>query len=231
MPAIPVYTNPNPPTSVQPTPALTIHNGDAICIVGDSITEDPILGHWFATTFQSLLTAKSPGTTIVGAGSGIFGGTTDDIIANWSTLYTAFLPFNKAIIELGINDVRHGFTVAHTQANVATIGGLIAASGVTKWAWIGPWLGDLGQGENWALYAANPFQLAIDATNLGICSTILSLGQTFVDWRDYGKEWEPPNNPTQAVDGIATVDGVHPVNPLGRDILGNWAFQRLLCLP
>jgi hypothetical protein len=215
---------------------FTFARGMSTLFLGDSITVDVNLGgyyrplvSWAQARYPQSPQArfsKSPGglfvysqvvetagPTFITGGSGISGGTTSDIIANWSTLVTPFEPFDCIIIELGINDWRHSFSNATIQANVNTIMSAPYAGQFTTKnpvLWVGPMCGDIGNGEDWSQFVTAG-QLALDSACSTIQTAVLANGGVYADIRTPFKSWEQAgNNPSHLGQGIMTVDGVHP---------------------
>lgn len=236
---------------------FTVKPGDRICIVGDSITEDVNVGGWYRPFMDNIrayyhaspyatypagaggvtLTptfVTHPPPTLSGAGTGISGGQTADIIAAWSTLVTAFEPFDTIIIQLGINDWRHqpGTTQAATIANVNTLCSAAYGGKYRDLLWCGPCCGDLSVGEDWSSFG-NAAQTNLDALNTAMSAAVIANGYTYVDWRTPFKALEQSSgfNPSHLGQGIFTVDGVHPgpangqpLPNLGQRYLSSWTL-------
>lgn len=244
---------------------FTIKRPDRICVVGDSITEDVNVGGWYrpfmdvvrarysgsprarfskltGTAGQTLskATANVIDTSnaqpiLVGAGSGISGGQTADILAAWSTLVTAFEPFDTIIIQLGINDWRHSTLEATTVANVQTLCDASHGGKYRDLMFIGPCCGDLGSGEDWSQFSGAS-QLAIDSLSAAMQTAVTGLGYTYVDWRTPFKALETTAgfNNSHLGQGVFTVDGVHPgpangqpLANLGQRYMSSWALQKV----
>lgn len=245
-----VYVRPS--VRFRQYPPFAIRKSDVVCFLGDSITGDPTLGGWFAPLMATInSTPGYAGVRWTGGADGS-GDTTGTTISLWSSLVTAFEPFDTIVIELGINDVRNMalnqsrgnpngiYDPSVTDANVRAI--LTLASKYRQIMWCGPaWGVDANYGEAWRYWGrfdtADPpvmFQIPLNLMSQIIGGICAETGQawsgktTYVDWRASVLAWERAHNTGNAGNGVATVDGIHPNVAVGKPLLSSLAYSQIV---
>jgi len=216
---------------------FTISPGMRLCPVGTSLTAGGLPNGqprgWWCDVFgvggrlSTGMAAFTPVTALGVQTSGLARGSTSppiavhrpiiaeiggaklaDNIASWSTLVTAYEPFDALIVEGNINDVVAATNQTTFTNQVNQI--LDLGAGYGQIFWMAAMLGDTGNGENDTLFG-NAFNTSIDTYNT-IIQTQMALRSskyTFCNVRAAMKTWETTNNTAHVGQGLLTIDGIH----------------------